>query len=260
MALNTYLGMALLVFASGAIAVAGLLVMRKLVHYEKFKPSHDVGGFLLSVVAVLYAVLLGMIVVDALQQYNRAREITEAETNNLTDVSILAKGLPKERSDNIRQMCSDYAKQVVDTEWQLMSEGTYCPIARGKAVDLMESLMDFEPRTEKEKTIFPEIVHEASLFWQNRQARLGIAEKGIPIVEWVVLVTGAAMTVIFTYFFGVENAKLQVVMTAMVAVLIALNLGLLLLFASPFSGDLAVHVDAFNDLQSILGTPPAPAK
>jgi ABC-type branched-subunit amino acid transport system permease subunit len=149
-------------------------------------------------------------------------------------------------------MCSQYAKQVVDTEWTMMREGTYCPIARGRAIHLMDSLMDFEPKTEKEKAIYPVMVQQASEFWQNRQARLGIAEKGLPAIEWVVLLTGGVVTVIFTYFFGMENAKLQILMTAMVTLLIAMNLCLLLMFASPFSGDLAVHVDAFNDLQNIF--------
>lgn len=51
---------------------------------------------------------------------------------------------------------------------------------------------------------------------------------------------------LFTFFFGLENLKLQVAMTAMVAMLISLNLYLVLLFGYPFSGDIRIGSEAFK--------------
>jgi hypothetical protein len=57
----------------------------------------------------------------------------------------------------------------------------------------------------------------------------------------MVLCTGAVITVVFTYLFRLESLRVQVAMTGMIALLIALNLYLVVLFARPFSGDL--HID-----------------
>lgn len=252
MALNTYLGGFLLVIAAAVVAVVGLLVVRKVIHFEKLKPSHEVGGYLIAVVGSLYAVLLGLIVVDAMQQYWTAREVTETEVNNLADLYILAGKLPEPARSTIRGECNDYAQQVVKTEWSAMNDGSFCPIARGKAIQLMQDLVDFEPKTDSQRTLYSTMVNDASAFWQHRQRRVSMAENGVPTVEWVVLICGAMITVSFTYFFGLPNVKLQTIMTAMLAALIALNLILLLLFAYPFSGDLAVQNQPFSNLQGIF--------
>lgn len=244
--------MILIVLSSGLLSVLGLLVTRKFIDFEKLRASHDVGGYLLAVVGALYAVLLGLIVVDAMQQYQHAREITERETNTLADIYILAKSLSEPRRSQLQQMCRDYDEQVIKTEFAQMRSGSFCSLARTKAVNLMTSLMDYEPQTEREKAVYPQLVAESSQFWKDRQARVSIAGKGVPPFEWAVLVTGAFITVFFTFFFAVENLPLQVLMTAMVAILISLNLSLLLLYAYPFSGALSVQPKPFESISDIF--------
>jgi hypothetical protein len=250
--LNTFFGAIFLVLAGGALGVLGLLATRKLIHIDKLKPTHDVGGYLLAVVGTLYAVLLGLIVVDAMQQYQHAREVTQHEANNLADVYLLSKGLNEPAKSTIQNMCVSYSDQVASTEWKQMCTSQSCPVARTKAFELMTVLLDFEPKTEKEKAIYPQLVQEASAFWQNRQERLSIAEKTVPIAEWTLLIAGAMITLVFTFFFGLENLALQLVMTALVGMLMSINLTMLLLFAYPFSGDMAVQSKPFKDLSNIV--------
>lgn len=254
MELNSYVVAVLIIFASSAFAVLGLLLARRVCHFENLRASHEVSGYLLSVVGTLYGVVLGLVVVDAMQHYQTASDIVERESNNLADVYILAKQLPQPRRDEVRGLCRGYAEQVLHTEWQQMRCSTYCPLARTKAVELMEGLMNFEPQTENEKAIYPQLINEASQFWQNRQARIKMASKGLPAAEWTALIAGALILVVFTYMFGMENIRLQVLMTTLVSMLISLNLILLLLFAYPFSGDLGLAPDAFQSLKEIFMT------
>jgi hypothetical protein len=251
MVLNSYLGATIFVVGSVVLSVIGSLLARRIVHIEKLRPSHDVGGILFSVVGALYSVLVGLIVVDAVQNYQHAREITVQETNSLADVFILAQRLPEPRRSAIRKICSDYASRVVGTEWEQMKCGSYCPLARDLAIDLMQSLVDFEPKTENEKALYPEMISEARDFWQCRQSRISIAERGIPTVEWLTLGAGAVVIVVFSYLFGIESVWIQILMTAMTSLLLSLNLILILLFATPFQGDLAVQAAAFDTVNYI---------
>jgi len=252
MDLNSYLCGFLLVLASGLLAVLGLLATRKVMDFQKLVASHEVGGYLLTVVGTLDAVLLGLVVVDAMQQYQRAREVTEKEANNLVDVFILAAQLPKDRCTELRDKCSEYADQVINTEWQQMHGGDECPLSREKAIVLTKALLDFHPANDNERMIYPQMLEEGTQFWQNRNSRIGIAEKGVPAVEWLVLIVGAVTTIFFTYFFGMEDLRLQLIMTAMIGMLIALNLMLLLFFGYPFRGDLSVKTDAFRTVQAMF--------
>jgi len=252
MDLGSYAGGALLIVGSGLIAVAGLLFTRKILSLDRLRASHDVGGYLLSVVGTLYAVLLGLIVVDSMQKFQTAREVTEREANALADVYILAKCMPEPKRAEVRNICLQYANQVVNTEWDKMDQGTYCPIARRLVIGLSQSLVDFEPVTENQKAIYPQMISDASDVWQNRRSRTNMAVHGVPEVEWVTIIFGGIITVFFTFFFGLENLKLQIAMTAMVAMLISLNIYLILLFGYPFSGDLKIPTDAFRLNQGIF--------
>jgi hypothetical protein len=75
---------------------------------------------------------------------------------------------------------------------------------------------------------------------------------GIAPIMWAVLITGGIFTVLFTYFFGVTNVKAQILMTVLVSITLSLNVFLVYLFGSPFSGDMAVPPDAFRLDQKVF--------
>ena len=247
---------AVVIVGSTLISVLGLVLARKCVNHKTLRPSHEVGGYLLSVVGTLYAVLLGFVVVDAMQQYQHARQVTETEADNLADVFIMANRLPEPNRSEIQNLCRNYVEQVLATEWAQMGHGAYCPLSREKAVDLMNSLVNFTPTSETEKLLYPLMVQESSMFWQNRQARLLSADNHLPMFEWVALIAGAVIVIIFTFFFGLEDLRLQGLMTAFLAMLISLNFSLLIFFAYPFNGELAIQADAFKSVQAVFAHKP----
>lgn len=237
---DTYFGGALIVFVSCAMAVGGLLLSRRFLDIQRLKASHEVGGYLLSVAGTMYAVLLGLVVVDSMQKFQQTRDVTEREANCLADVFMLANCLPDDRREKIRQQCIAYADQVLNVEWKDLDKGSECPIARHLAVGLMESLVDFEPQSENQKALYPILVSEATQVWQCRRTRTNAATHGIPTAEWITLLVGGAVTIFFTYLFGLETTRLQIVMTIMVTTLISLNILLIMFFAYPFTGDVSI--------------------
>jgi hypothetical protein len=250
--LDSYTRGLLIVLASSLIAVLGLLITRKLLDMKKLPDSHEVSGYLLSVVGTLYAVLLGLVVVDAMQQFQQARTVTEHEASCLADIFLLSSKLPEPKRAQVKHLCSEYAAQVVAVEWKMMDNIKECPVARSLALELSQTLMDFEPKTQSQQIVYAQMISDCSQFWQNRRDRINIATNGIPKVEWITLIVGGFITVFFTYFFGLQNLRLQIMMTAMVATLISLNLFLVLLFGYPFAGDLCVSNKAFLTDQYIF--------
>jgi len=71
------------------------------------------------------------------------------------------------------------------------------------------------------------------------------SQRGPPFLEWVVLAAGGVITVAFAYLFKLDGFRLQLAITAVLAAVIALNLYLILMFASPFSGDVRINPDGF---------------
>jgi hypothetical protein len=60
------------------------------------------------------------------------------------------------------------------------------------------------------------------------------------------LLVGGALTIGFTFFFGLESFASQAAMMSTLAVLIALSLFVILVLDLPFSGDLAIKPDALE--------------
>lgn len=228
------------------LSVVGLIIARKMLGTENLRQCHEVGGYLLSVVGTMYAVLLGLVVVDSMTRFQQGRSIVEEEANSLADVFILSERFPEEKRRKIQNHCLNYVAEVVDVEWNMMDEGKVSMAARRQVFSLLREVMDFEPVTENQKAIYPIIVDEACQLWDQRRARTNMSSYGMPVEEWVVLIVGGIVSTMFTYFFALESLKLQITMTVMVAVIIALNLFLVLMFGYPFSGDMKVHPDALK--------------
>jgi hypothetical protein len=68
----------------------------------------------------------------------------------------------------------------------------------------------------------------------------------------MVLIGGATVTIIFTYFFSTHTVRSQVVMTSLVAVTLGLNLYLIVVYSSPFSGDLKISPISFRLATAIM--------
>lgn len=248
---NFYVGATIIIGICMA-SIIGLLLVRKYCHLERLRQCHEVGGYLLSVVGTMYAVLLGLVVVDAMTKFQEARQVVEAEANSLADVFILSECFDKQKALTVRKLCDKYVTEVVEQEWPSMAKGKVNYEARRTAIQLMREVSTFEPVNENQKAVYPQLIQESCQVWDNRRARTNIAQFGVPAVEWFVLILGGVVTVVFTYFFGIESLGAQILMTSMVSLLISLNVYLVVLFGAPFSGDLQVSPEALKLDQKIF--------
>jgi hypothetical protein len=197
-------------------------------------------------------VILGLIVVDAMARFQDARHTTEQESNALADVVLLSNHWPDEKRAQIRTLALAYIDRVLKDEWPILDYGQVAPSARRAALDLIDAVSSFEPQSAKDTELYAAAVAACCEFWNSRRTRTNTAEHGVPFLEWVVILVGGVITVAFTYFFKVEHLQIQVLMTAMVAIIIALCIFLVLMFGYPFSGELKVDPSCFKVTQAII--------
>ena len=235
-------------------SVGGVFIIRKHPFVERLRPYHDVSGNIFSVAGTLYAVLLGLVVVDAMQTFQTARLTVERESEALSNLYMMAHRLPEEQAHHIEQLCAAYAREVTEHEWPLMTEGEIHATSHTLAKDLLKAIAGIEPDTDNLKAIYPIMLEQSVELRNQRRMRTSLATYDLPAVEWFVLCAGAVITVLFTYLFRLDSLRVQVAMTGMIALLIALNLYLVVLFARPFSGDLHIEPTPFlMDLQIFEG-------
>jgi Protein of unknown function (DUF4239) len=261
--LDYYLfGIPSILFAVALILYAQILLKRRL-GAESIRKCHEVGGYYLSLVGTFYAVLLGLIVVDAMNKFQHAENTVDKEATALLKIFSSSERFP-ESHQAIANLVRAYTDEVLNREIPRMAYGETSNMARKTGFKLLKTIKSIEPVTENQKAIYPSLLAEVSDFWDARRERLSNANFGEPTIEWVMLLLGALITVVFTFFFTIESHGIHLLMRGMATMIIFMSLYLTFLFASPFSGDLRVSTEPFRWIENYADSeamepPPAPA-
>jgi hypothetical protein len=64
----------------------------------------------------------------------------------------------------------------------------------------------------------------------------------------IFLIAGGVITISFMYFFGVENLKAQIMMTAALSGIISFIVFLILAIDNPFQGDISIRPDSLGHI------------
>jgi len=221
-------------------AVGGVLLVRHLVDIKKFKQHHDIAGPIFSTIGVIYAVMLAFVLVIVWQDFDRAQNNTVKEANYFAQIYRDATGLPEPFRSQFLEANGNYLKAVIKYEWPQMQRGERSIEAQVAADRVWEVTASFDPKTEKEKIFFSEMLNKMNDAVEMRRQRIQDSGSGLHPSLWFVLLLGGIITVVFTFFFGSENLYAQITMTTMLAVLIVLIIFTILLMDFPYSGDLSI--------------------
>ncbi len=232
-------------------SIGAMLVVRRSVSFASLRNHHDVTDPILAVVGTLFAILLGFVLANSMQRFEEARSNVQEEAGAIGDVYRLAQGLPKDGL-KIQQSCLLYTDSVIDEEWPAMKAGHMDPKAWQTFEFLWNECVEMEPTTQGQTNIHAPILQSMSKAAECRRARMAQLTYGLPISLWIVVLVGAAATISLSYFFAVENLKLQIVMTSIVTLVIGLNVYMLAGFDAPYSGDIHVTSAPFKTLREIF--------
>src|SRR5476651_2391877 len=107
----------LMVFGPAAYAVAGVYISRKIFHGKVQEGHNDVCVPIFLNAGVLFAVLLGFMVVAVWESYDAAKSNAATEAAALVPLYRATVALPKEAGDRMREISREYVHQVIEDEW-----------------------------------------------------------------------------------------------------------------------------------------------
>jgi hypothetical protein len=244
----------LVVLASLAVAVAGLLLTQRFIPLPVRERHNDTIGIIYAALYVMFGVTIGFSLFSVWQQYNTARQEVHSEAAAVEQVYRLAEGMPEPERTRVQELAVSYAEGTVDEEWSLMREGRSSPRVEANLDELRQSVQGYEPQTDAQDALYAEALSEVADLEENREFRLLVVNEGIPYIVWVVLVVGGVLTVGFTYLFGMESVRLHAVAVAGLTILLSLILHAIGVLDYPFNSGVRVQPDAFEQvLREIRG-------
>ncbi len=228
------------------LSIGGLLAVKYFLHAADLKIHHDVTDPLSQTVGMMFAVLLGFMISNSMQRFEVARITVQQEAASLADVFDLAGSLQDQSKANLRRLCIQYADQIVTEEWPLLSKKNISVPTIRTYREIWQECVQYHPKTQRDSNVHQSLLSSMTAMSDARRLRIEALHNGLPQTLWWVLIMGGLATIVFTYFFGAKNTKLQVIMTGMVTLNISLNVFLLYTFNDPFIGDVMVRPTAFE--------------
>ncbi|MBV8725502.1 MAG: DUF4239 domain-containing protein [Candidatus Eremiobacteraeota bacterium] len=238
------------IFLAVAFCVALHFVLQQRLRSDVLRRHNDVAGYLFSAVGVLYAVVLGFVVVVVWQKYDASVSNVENEVDATADLYHAVDGYTGASRSRIRSDLARYARIVVMQEWPAMAAGQRISWAAASQLEDAAYRVDaYSPRNWKELAAQQAAIADMQRLFDARRQRLVQAVPAVPAVLWFALVCGALAMVAFCYIFGVENRPAQLLMTAILVGLIGLLFVVIAEFSTPFSGSVRISPEGWQYFQ-----------
>lgn len=217
----------------------------------------DLISFQMSMIGTLYAVTLGLIMVDASNKFDNTKKSVSDEANKLLQIYAISSGVPDAHGIVLRRTIKSYANEVRDIEWGLLGSTRYSKKAKSDFHDLIQIATTIKVDNDEQSIIIQEIMDLLMEAWSSRRGRIDFEGYVIPRIEWVGLISGGIVVLLFPFFVARRSDGLPgALMTGLYTFIVTTNLYLVFAFDSPFTGSLRVPNTSFSNLIEYIDTHP----
>lgn len=238
---------AALLFVVGGLTALGLLgavITRRIAPVDVLQEHNDRSGFILAIVGVVYAVLLGFVAIDTWERYDLAEVRTYSEATNLTELYRDADAFPQR--EVLRRELRRYTESIVNVDYPSMLAGRDTMGTRPQIEGVGAIIRHLTVSTMAQQNVQLQMLGALQSALADRDTRLSMSATGLNVAVWIVLIVGAILTIGFTYLFGFKHARLRAIMIGALAAMIGLVLFLAMSLDYPFRGDVRVGTEAFD--------------
>jgi hypothetical protein len=225
----------LLVVLPTIIAMGGTIVVRRAVGLDRLTSNNEIAGFKFATVGVIYAVLVAFAMIVVWEKFSEAQTAVVKEAAASVTLHRLAAGSdPKMMATEAA--LGHYLNLAVEQDWPRMAQGKQShKVSQALDAVYVAALRLTEGET-RQPALLTEIFKQLDIITEARRTRLHLATGIVPSVVWMALFCGAILTVAFTFFFGAQNLRAQVLMTGILSVLTFTALFAIVEIDHPFTG------------------------
>ncbi len=217
-----------------------------------FVKHNGVAGPLLGIIGTAYAVLLSFVVVVVWQQYDASDNIVSTEASAVSDLHRLSDALPFPAGITLKRELDRYVDLMISQEWPAMRHGGWSPEAAHLAHLITHQIATATPRNAAQQSVQGLALAVDRTMLDARRQRLHDNETGLPWILWMTLWCVAAVAVGFSYLFGLESTRVQLIMTGALTATIALMFVLIAELDYPFRGENSISPHSWYQIQHFL--------
>ena len=245
--MNVWLLGATVVLGSALIAGALALVQQRFSPPATREPYNEVAGSVFEIVSVLYAIVLAFVLIAVWEQMSEAQRTTYSESAALVEVYWDAQSIPDAQRVAVQDLCNAYANEVINVEWQTMSEHEQVGNEGWAIADQIRAQWNaWTPEDDTQSALMEDGRDQIRVLYDSRSERLSSAEAGLSGVMWLVMIAGALLVMGVLFLFGIPGRAAHLAVVTAAASMIALLLFSVYELEYPFARAIAVSPDAFR--------------
>src|SRR5271156_6203090 len=207
----------------GVGSVAGLCFVRWLVPLDRLQKNHEVAGVTFGVLGAFYGLVLAFVIVAAWERFNDANSYALTEATALESLYKLGAAFSEPMRSQLDSQVLEYSHRVIDKEWPEMADNTFEGGEVG-AHELWSTVLAYHPTDNREQMLMDKSIDQLNLVSQARSERYNYYEEDLPSVVWTVIYLGCLMTIGFSYFFGSNVFRAQVLMCGFFSILLGMTI------------------------------------
>jgi hypothetical protein len=234
-----------------AFSLVGLFPSRRWVRHVHVQRSHnDIVGFYLAAITVLYGVSLGLLAFGAWTTYTDTQAKVAIEAGALSSLYRSVRGLPDPGRSLLQNDLRYYTRQVIDVGWPEQRRGVLPTENSGTLDKFQKDFESVEPVTEEEKVLVADISREFDTLEESRSIRLDGVTAELPPPLWALILLGALICIVVTWFFHMESLTMHIWMTVFTAFLLGLMVFMVASLDNPYRGKISVSPAPFERVYS----------
>jgi hypothetical protein len=236
----------LVVLLPVVLTVGLLKLFLRYVPQEVRTAHNEYTGYIIAVIGINYAVLIAFVAVAVWGSYDKASGVASREADLAGNMYRDAPGLGPDMAKKIRAELKSYVHTVVKEEWPAMARSEQPRAAWRQLENIQDALAAYQPQNAGQGVYMQEVLHGLNELYDARRERIAASAGGVEPVVWTIVLLGTALTIGFTFMFGMPSARMHMVMTGGFTAAAMLVLVLIIAFDWPFRGEVQVAPSMFQ--------------
>lgn len=236
--------LALVIISVVGLSVLGtyglVTILRRRQRGMLIRGTADIEGFYITVIGTLYAIFIAFMIFAVWSRFYEATVMVNQEADNLADVYRLSRALPQPYKNQARQLCLEYSRTMIRSEWQSMARREY-PTQGWDVVNRMWDLFNgLDPAEVTDSVLRDHLLTNFTELTDLRRYRLLESQSSLPDILYAVLIFGAILIIGFASVFAADDFWPHALKACVLAALISFMLFTVWSLDRPFQGH--VHI------------------
>jgi hypothetical protein len=239
-----------------AFGLGGLLVSRRMIRRVHLQHSYnDIVGFYLAGITVLYGVTLGLLAIGAWTTYTDTESKVAREAAAVASLYRTVGSLEEPMRGVLQQDIRDYTISVIQIGWPEQQQGIV-PVENRVSLDkFRQDFRKWEPASEADKVLEQDVSREFDALETSRSIRLDSVTDELPSPLWALIMIGAMICIISTWFFHMQSLKMHIWMTVLFSALIGLMVFMVAALDNPYRGKISVRPEPLERVYRQMVSP-----